>query len=136
MSREFIFVYGTLRKKHAASAYHVLARYCDFFGEGTLSGELFEVEGYPGVVESNKVGARVTGELYVINDPNNVFSALDEYEECTERFPQPHEYVRKRLPIHLADGGVVKAWTYVYNRPTDSLEKIESGDYIDYVGRR
>lgn len=134
MAREFLFAYGTLRKGCAVNAYRILNRYCDYFAEGVLNGQLFEVDGYPGVVATGHVAETVVGELYVVNSKEKLLAALDEYEECTDNFPQPHEYMRQRLPIKLADGDVVQAWVYVYNRPTDALKRIDSGDYLKYHG--
>lgn len=134
MPQEFIFVYGTLRKQHGVDAYRALASYCDFFAEGRLNGKLFEVNGYPGAVESDNPSEIVVGELYLINSREELLSALDEYEECNDDFPQPHEYIRKKLPVYLMDGKVVSAWVYVYNRATDVLEQIEPGDYLQYDG--
>ncbi len=95
MSNEFIFVYGTLRKETATAMYHVLARYCEYFSDGYMQGKLYEVDGYPGAIESDDPDNKVQGELYKIVSPELVLPQLDEYEECTDKYPQPHEYVRK-----------------------------------------
>lgn len=110
--------------------YYVLDRHCEFFAEGYLQGKLYEVDGYPGAIESPEQNDKVFGELYRINNRGLVFSALDDYEECAEQYPEPHEYERKQVPISLAKGGSVTAWVYLFNYNVSNLIQIESGDYL------
>jgi gamma-glutamylcyclotransferase (GGCT)/AIG2-like uncharacterized protein YtfP len=133
MSNEFIFVYGTLRKETATSMYHVLARYCEYFSDGLMQGKLYEVDGYPGAIESDNPNDVVQGEIYRIIYREKVLSKLDEYEECTDSFPQPHEYVRRKLLISLSGGGSISAWVYVFNRDVTGLFQIKNGDYLGYL---
>lgn len=132
MASEFIFVYGTLRKETATSMYRVLARYCEYFSEGYIQGRLYEIDSYPGVIESDNPNERVKGELYRLNDCKHVLSQLDEYEECSDAYPQPHEYVRKQVLVSLEGGGSVMAWVYIYNKDVSSHQLIESGDYLEF----
>ena len=110
MDNEFIFVYGTLRKEIATNMYHVLAYHCEYFFNGHMQGKLYEVNGYPGVIESDNPSDKVYGELYRIVDSELVLTQLDEYEECTDKYPEPHEYIRKKLLISLSGGVSVPAW--------------------------
>jgi len=130
MAAEFIFVYGTLRKQMASDMHHVLARYCDYFSDGVMCGKLYEVCGYPGAIESGDANDKVSGELYKMHDPKLVLARLDDYEECSDRFPMPHEYSRKRLSIELGCGDSVVAWVYLYNHDVSKLQQIFSGDYL------
>jgi gamma-glutamylcyclotransferase (GGCT)/AIG2-like uncharacterized protein YtfP len=130
MAAEFVFVYGTLRKQMASDMYHVLARYCDYFSDGVMRGKLYEVCGYPGAIESGDANDKVSGELYKMHDPKLVLAQLDEYEECSDRFPIPHEYSRKRLSIELGCGDSVVAWVYLYNHDVSKLQQLFSGDYL------
>ncbi len=130
MTNEFIFVYGSLRKEAASSMYYILARHCQFFAEGYLQGKLYEVDGYPGAIESLGQNDKVFGELYRINSRELVFSALDDYEECAAHYPEPHEYERKQVPISLFEGGSITAWVYLFNYNVSNLIQIESGDYL------
>lgn len=133
MTTEFIFVYGTLRKETATSMYHVLARHCEYFSEGYMHGKLYEVNGYPGAVESENQDDKIYGELYRIGNSGLVFPLLDEYEECTDKYPEPHEYIRKKLTISLSGVGSIAAWVYVFNHDISNLMQIESGDYLKYI---
>ena len=128
----FLFVYGSLRKAAGHPMHALLARHCAFHAKGHMQGRLFEVDGYPAAITSRHRGDRVHGEVYRIID-EQVLAALDDYEECTERFPEPHEYVRQPVTAILQDGTSITAWVYLYNRNASSLERITSGDYVSYL---
>lgn len=128
MDRDYIFVYGTLRRDLADGMHRLLAGRCEFLSYGFMQGRLYEVNGYPGAVESENEEERVFGEIYRVTD-SGLLSMLDEYEECSDSFTEPREYVRKKVPVAVAGGRVVSAWVYVYNHETGGLGRIESGDF-------
>ncbi len=130
---EYLFVYGTLRKQAAAPMYSVLARHCEFFADGFIKGSLYEVNGYPGLVLSGNDRKIVRGELYRITKPETVLPLLDDYEECTETYPEPREYCRRQLPVASDEGFEISAWVYVYNHDVSELTEILNGDYIEYL---
>jgi gamma-glutamylcyclotransferase (GGCT)/AIG2-like uncharacterized protein YtfP len=130
MDNEFIFVYGSLRRQTATALSQLLARHCTYLANGSMQGSLYEVDGYPGAIASAEPGERVFGELYRIIDREFLLRELDAYEECTQDFPQPHEYVRKKVLVSRESGGPVLAWVYLYNRDVSHLAQIRSGDYL------
>jgi gamma-glutamylcyclotransferase (GGCT)/AIG2-like uncharacterized protein YtfP len=130
MAAEYLFVYGTLRRAAASNSHGVLACYAEYVAEGTMLGKLYEVAGYPGAVESGSNDDRVHGEVYRILDNDLLFALLDAYEECSAQFPQPHEYVRKELPIFISGNADIVAWVYLYNHAVTHLRQIGSGDYL------
>lgn len=130
MAVEFIFVYGTLRREAASSMHHLLSGYCEYFADGYMQGKLYEIDGYPGFTESGNVEDQVHGELYKIINGDLLFTELDEYEACSDKFPQPHEYVRKKLPVSVASNELIDAWVYVFNYDVSDLRQIESGNYL------
>ena len=131
MALEFLFVYGTLRKQSATRLHPLLADYCVYCSPGFMHGKLYEVRGYPGAIVSGDSHDRIFGELYRILNRKRALTRLDDYEECSNKFPLPHEYSRKRLPIALPGGGSVVAWVYLYNDDVSKLRQIVSGDYLD-----
>jgi gamma-glutamylcyclotransferase (GGCT)/AIG2-like uncharacterized protein YtfP len=133
MTNDLLFVYGTLRRQAATDSCAFLALHSDFFSAGYIQGKLFEVEGYPGAVLSDRENDKVFGELYRISAPKILWPRLDDYEECSARFPQPHEYLREKINVSLPAGEQVKAWVYLYNRDTSNLAQIASGDYLLYL---
>jgi len=126
---EYLFIYGTLQKNVGNSRFHLFAGYCSYFSKAYLQGKLFHVADYPGAIESNEIDDKVYGELYKVNESKPLLTQLDIYEECSANFPQPHEYVRKKILVFLPDGNTVLAWVYLYNRDIQNLERIISGDY-------
>jgi gamma-glutamylcyclotransferase (GGCT)/AIG2-like uncharacterized protein YtfP len=125
MNGEFIFVYGTLRKVSGTPMSRVLADYSEYIDEASIQAVLYQVDDYPCVIESTNPNDKVSGELYKILDGDTLLPLLDEYEECTEQYPEPHEYIRKQLTITLPDRNQVNAWVYVYNRDVTQLQQIK-----------
>lgn len=133
MSAEFLFVYGTLRCGSGAETARQLFRRSDFLGFGVCAGEMFLVEDYPGLVDSNDPDALAQGEVYILREPNDLLPILDRYEGIGPEFPDPTEYTRERRQIALAKGGVVTAWVYIYRHSTSGLQRIHSGDFVAYL---
>ncbi|GAB6140836.1 hypothetical protein JCM14076_15650 [Methylosoma difficile] len=96
---------------------------------GYLQGRLYEVDNYPGAVLSDNPAERVVGEVYVLAD-SSVLSRLDDYEECSQRFPEPQEYYRTLTDIVLLDSSSVTAWVYLYHWDVSGLMPIAGGDYL------
>lgn len=130
-----LFVYGTLRGAVGHPMHELLDRHASRVAGGRLQARLYAVDGYPGAVLSNASGDQVTGELLRIDD-DALLARLDDYEECSARFPEPHEYRRERVTIRTDSGEAITAWTYLYNRGTASLAPIPSGDYLDWLRQR
>ncbi len=134
--KEYLFVYGTLKKDIGNDMYHLLAKHAGFVGDTTWNGKLYIVEDYPGAVPSDDPSDIVYGELYLLNDPDNILPSLDNYEECSDKFPEPKLF--KRIPklfkrikddVGLDNGDIVSACIYIYNMPVDNLMQIKSGNF-------
>jgi len=130
MTLENMFVYGTLRKDTDSEMYHLLARYAEFVGDATYQGRLYRIGYYPGVVPSDNPGHRVRGEVYSLREPERVLPMLDQYEECGPGFAERTEYVRDKQEVVLSTGRKLIAWVYIYNRSTEGLPEIISGDFL------
>jgi gamma-glutamylcyclotransferase (GGCT)/AIG2-like uncharacterized protein YtfP len=131
-SGKYLFVYGTLRSESGNEMHQFLAENARLCGRGFFHGDLYLVSYYPCVVKSDVECGKVTGEIYDLKNEEFVLARLDEYEECSEKFPQPREYVRAIEEITMENGMPIKAWIYLYNRSTEGLSRIASGDfYLD-----
>lgn len=131
-NEEYLFVYGTLRSKANNPMQKLLARQGIFHGRGLMQGRLYEINGYPGAVFSSKPEHKVIGELYLIKKPYPLLTQLDQYEQCSEDYPPPWEYMRKKTRILNSDNqSEVQAWVYVYNWDISKLKLIPSGDYLN-----
>ncbi len=113
----------------------LLNRHGEYFSDGVMQGKLFEVDGYPGAVESNDPNDRVYGEVYRIIDREALLAKLDHYEQCTDHFAPPHEYQRRKICVSLSSGGCVCVWAYVFDHDVKGLTQITSGNYIDFIKR-
>ena len=122
MVQEYLFAYGTLRRKAGLPRHRILAEGGRFVSEATFQGKLYDVGAYPGVIPSADDADRVTGEVYALARPDTLFQQLDAYEGG--------EYRRERHSIRLADGDSIDAWIYIFVVPTDGVRFIPSGDYL------
>lgn len=130
MPTDYIFVYGSLRRKFKSPARTVLDDHAEFIGEATFQGKLYMIEWYPGVVESDDPDDIVYGELYKIFDTATVLSKLDQYEGCSPNDSKQHEFERKEKNIRLKSGKEVTAWMYIYVLSVSGKERIQSGDFV------
>jgi gamma-glutamylcyclotransferase (GGCT)/AIG2-like uncharacterized protein YtfP len=130
MISDRLFVYGTLMRGYVHPMAKLLSANADFLGEASCRGRLYMVKHYPGLVLSGDAGDIVHGELYRLRAPDDLLREFDMYEACGEGFPEPTQYVRKMLPVALADGSASEAWTYLYNWPVAKLKLIESGRFL------
>jgi gamma-glutamylcyclotransferase (GGCT)/AIG2-like uncharacterized protein YtfP len=119
---QYVFVYGLLRSDVGGPMQPALATGARLIGRATWRGRLYRVAEFPGGVPSDG-DEFVAGELYELGEGAGALLAqLDAYEAV------PDDYVRVSSPVACA-GREYAAWVYVWNRPTDGLERIESGDF-------
>ena len=109
--------------------------------------------------------ARIRGQLFVIEDPGGAYPALivpraapgevkgtlvemgpnfgpadlrrlDRYEDYRPQAPSLSLYLRREVDVTTGDGEIVRAETYIYNRPLPTgAERIEDGDFTAWLGR-
>ncbi|MDX2245440.1 MAG: gamma-glutamylcyclotransferase family protein [Bacteroidia bacterium] len=125
-----LFVYGTLLRdtENPMSAY--LKSKSTFVNEGTMSGKLFKVDFYPGAVFLPESNQKVHGEIYSIQNPEEVFEVLDTYENYTPQAPEQSLFTRKVVPVNVA-GETVYCWAYLYNHRTEGLKQLDSGYFLE-----
>lgn len=128
MKTAYIFVYGTLMQSSGHAMHKKLSDGSEFISSGWLQGQLYQIHDYPGVIESDAVSDRVYGEVYRLTDLT-LLRQLDDFEQCSHAFPEPHEYLRKTVNITLPSGKKLRAWAYIYNYPVDPARRIISGDF-------
>lgn len=132
MRSQYIFVYGTLRRGVNSKMNQLLSDHGEYLCRGETSGKLYALDGYPGMIASSDKKDKVFGEIYKITS-SKLLILLDDYEECSDNFPLPHEYIRKQLPVRLIDGTQLNAWVYLYNHNISNLMEIKSGDYVKHL---
>lgn len=90
------------------------------------------VDYYPGAIRSSNPGDIVYGELFKLKNPDIVLSALDEYEECSDKFLDPKLFLRIKDNVKTAKGEYITSWIYLYNLPVKELRQIETGNFTIY----
>jgi gamma-glutamylcyclotransferase (GGCT)/AIG2-like uncharacterized protein YtfP len=126
----YIFVYGTLRRDANSKMHQLLAKYAEFVDDATYQGKLYKIHTYPGAVPSDDPNDVVPGEVFLLHQSDVALALLDQYEEFGPEFPEPNEYSRLKQTVALKSGRTVMAWVYLYNHSTESLELIESANFI------
>ena len=122
MSREHLWVYGTLRHGCENPHAEMLARASRYLGPARVQGRLYRIDWYPGVVLTSAPEDRVIGDLFEILD-STVLAALDQYEGS-------EEYRRVGTEAVLDAGERVKCWVYEYILPVGESRRIVSGDWF------
>ena len=128
---ERVFFYGTLMTPFNRAARQRINDHLALIGAGTIEAVLFDLGIYPAAVPVP--GGCVHGEVYEMTHPTIVLRALDELEGYR---PGEHDhslYTRERARVTMDGGGVLEAWAYFYNAPLGRAERIESGDYLEYM---
>jgi AIG2-like family. len=130
MNPDYIFVYGTLRRDTNSEMSHLLAKHAEFVDDAMYHGKLYKIDYYPGAVPSDDPNDVVQGEVCLLHQADVALPLLDQYEEFGPEFPEPNEYSRQKQSVLLKSGRFVTAWVYVYNRPTEGLELVESANFL------
>ena len=130
MTREHVFVYGTLRRGAGHPMHAALARMSQFVGMARFKGQLYDLGPYPGAVPDPRAEPGVLGELYAFLPGQPLLTQLDRYEGCTSLDPKPHEFIRHRVPLTREDGSLEPAWIYLYAGTLTRERHISSGDYL------
>jgi gamma-glutamylcyclotransferase (GGCT)/AIG2-like uncharacterized protein YtfP len=131
-----IFFYGTLMQPFNRPGRRCIDSHLMFKGHGTITAALFDVGLYPAAVPADRDGARVRGELYEMKNADVVLRILDEIEGYAPAEPDPSLYARRLAPVTLEGGDLADAWVYFYNAPLGCAERIQSGDYLEYLKGR
>ncbi|MEJ7934338.1 gamma-glutamylcyclotransferase family protein [Sphingobium sp. AN558] len=127
MMEPLLFVYGTLRPDHSGPVARWLRAAARHVGPAVAHGLLYRIADYPGFVPGPY--GDVIGDLFALPDPAAILARLDDHEECSDRFPTPHEY-RRELRTVITPVGSATAWVYVYAWDVSGLEPIAGGDFL------
>lgn len=134
---DHLFVYGTL----LAGAEHpmgtLLRGHARYVNHGTIRARLYIIDDpdepgqnrYPGAVPSGNPADRVHGEVYALDDAETVLAAFDDYEACSPRWPEPHEFLRRRVTVEMAEGGRCQAISYLYTWDVSGARHVASGRF-------
>jgi gamma-glutamylcyclotransferase (GGCT)/AIG2-like uncharacterized protein YtfP len=133
---QLIFFYGTLMTPFNRPGRTRVDSQLMFNGHGSIVAALFDLGMYPGAVPADHDNARVRGEVYEMTNAAAVLRLLDEIEGYRSTEPETSLYSRRLTRVTLDDGRIVEAWAYFYNAPLGRAERIDSGDYLEYLKAR
>ncbi len=132
-----LFVYGSLRSGFRSPAYEYISRYFILVGNARVRGKLFDLGIYPAGIKTND-NTFIVGELYNIKNENEfawAIGQLDDYEGVTVEPDEVQEYRREITEVHF-NNSITHAWIYWYNGDVSGKKLIQSGDMIEYMGRK
>ena len=127
MNKHLVFVYGTLRRG-GAGAMSVRFPGAKFVAEAKVSGSLYDLGAYPGLL-LDESDSQVLGEVYEVDDA--ILNELDDFEASS---------AYRRKPVDISLGSQRKAgWTYVPEASPEFYSQrtlITSGDWMEYAGTK
>ena len=128
---DLVFFYGTLMSSFKRPGRSRVDRKLTPEGRGSIPAALFDVGIDPAAIPASD--SRVRGEIYRMLDSATVLDALDEIEGFRAGRPDESLYTRVETPVTFDDGRGANAWAYFYNAPLGRAQRIDSGDYLEYL---
>lgn len=128
---EYIFLYGTLRRKYDLKLKNKVSEDWQYVGQGKIGAALYDLGRYPGAVRSGK-GTEVIGDVFLLTNAERALRILDKYEGIPAS-GVGGEFIRKKGKVRLRSGKEVNAWIYWYNFDPTNKIKIKNKDYLNYL---
>lgn len=130
-----LFVYGTLLTVAEHEMGTLLRANSTFVGSGSIRARLYVIDdpddpgqnSYPGALPAADPKDRVWGDIYQVKSPETVLPAFDAYEACSPDWPEPHEFMLRKVPVLLEDGTEIAAHTYLYTWDVTTAQHVPSG---------
>jgi gamma-glutamylcyclotransferase (GGCT)/AIG2-like uncharacterized protein YtfP len=123
-SREWVFVYGTLR---AGASNHFRMDGGESLGPASVHGRLYAIDWYPGLVLDAAAGP-VSGEVFAVAAAH--LRELDAFEGIPEGAEAGVEYRRVRARVELHSGGSRTVWLWEWLGPVEESRRIGGGDWL------
>lgn len=130
MTAQYLFVYGTLKRRSRHPMARRLAQSARYVGAARIAGRLYNLGRFPGLKEPRLHEDWVQGDIYELGENSLVLlREMDAYENAES--PPPTPYERLLTPATLDDGRELSAWVYWYRGHVDEANFIASGSYED-----
>src|SRR5215510_11918551 len=100
---QFLFVYGTLKRRSRHPMARRLARSARHVGQAKIAGRLYNLGRFPGLKPPRSGEDWVEGDVYDLGDnAASTLTEMDAYENAES--PPPTPYERQLAPVLLDDG--------------------------------
>jgi gamma-glutamylcyclotransferase (GGCT)/AIG2-like uncharacterized protein YtfP len=123
-----LFIYGTLLNENNEYAVY-LKNHSRFHSYGRIKGKLYDIGEYPGAVLSSSGEDYIYGSILELDNPEDVFPVIDNYEGYGNDQSLPNEFIRITASVE-APSATINCWVYVYNLPIERLKLIKNGRYL------
>ena len=124
-NKEYLFVYGTLRRGQRNPMNLWLKRNAEFSGVGKFRGRLYDLGSYPAALPSRGGDATVIEDIYLLRNAERILKVLDTYEG--KRFQ------RIRTAVTSLKRKKIVVWVYILKEPVIGRATIPVGDYVRYL---
>lgn len=125
---DHLAAYGLLRQGGGGLERLGLAQSLTRVGRCLIPGGLYDLGSFPGLVEGE---GRVQGDLFRI-ETGAVGALIDRFEDFDPEDPGKSAYIRRR--VRLIEPADAEAWVYVWTRPVQPDERIDTGDWLAHIG--
>jgi gamma-glutamylcyclotransferase (GGCT)/AIG2-like uncharacterized protein YtfP len=123
----YLFVYGTLRRRSRHPMARRLAEAARHLGAARIAGRLYDLGRFPGLKEPRSADDSVQGDVYDLGEnAEQTLRAMDAYENAES--PPPTPYERARATVWVGDGPLT-VWVYWNRGEVREEQLIASGSY-------
>lgn len=136
-----LFVYGTListdRGELGRDMRARLQQEAKSLGAARITGRLYDLGDYPGIIASANPDEQVWGEVYQLTHPHLSLLWLDEYEGVGDGNEiDDVEYERVLRPVTLAaSNSIIDAWVYLWLLPVEERQLVPHGRWSERTRR-
>jgi gamma-glutamylcyclotransferase (GGCT)/AIG2-like uncharacterized protein YtfP len=125
-TKQYLFVYGSFLREAASPAIRSLVKRLGFVANATVTGALYDVDGYPALTLDDSNQTPVYGEVVTVGSAS-AWLRLDTYEGVDRLRAQGSTFRRVRMVAKTEAGERVECWVYVYNRDLSAARRVECG---------
>jgi gamma-glutamylcyclotransferase (GGCT)/AIG2-like uncharacterized protein YtfP len=126
--QQYLFVYGTLKRRSRHPMARRLAQSARWVGTARMPGRLYNLGRFPGLKEPRTGDDWVAGDVYDLGaKADATLMEMDAYENAES--PPPTPYERELAIATLADGAKMQVWVYWYLGQVNEENFIASGSY-------